>query len=422
MHRLLLTTILPLLIAAAGWRVMQQFRAAQIAHHQPTPEGLLEAIRLDPAEPGYHFRLGVAYRDVPELRNPALAQGYLETAVELNPYNWRYRRELAQQYELSGQIREAEDAFLRAVEISPRNGSYRWRLANFYLRHRSIDQAVPQLKLALAADHSLLEPGLRLLLKVGATDEQLGRFWPDDHEARRRLMRLLCQLEPSPGRPPSQSFLRQLWDQWLAGAVPTQLVDGQVYIDRLIAEHRSEEARARWIELTNDNHLLDPQFELERNLIWNGEFEWPFAQAGLGWWTRDAEGYTATRAEAEGHDGSGCLRIAFDGSLNLSFTGVWQRVIVGPGRSYRLTFRARTQDLVTDQGVFFDVRDGATDKQLLETEQLLGSMPWTSYAFDFVAESPWIRFLLRRDPSRRFDNQLSGNLWIDSMVLEETNG
>ncbi len=421
MSRVLISIVLPLLILAAGWRVLQQFRAAQIARHRPTPEGLLEAIRLDPDGPGYHFRLGVAYRDVPELRNPGQAKGYLEAAVALNPYNWRYQRELAQLYELSGQIREAEDAFLRAVEWSPRSGSYRWRLANFYLRNRSLDKAVPQLELALAADRRLLEPALGLLLKAGASYQLVDRVWPDDHEARRGLLRLLCQRQPTPGEPPSRGFLRQLWDRLLAGTEPTPLADGQVYLERLMKDHRFGEARARWIELANSNRLSDARFERAQNLIWNGDFEMPFAQTGLGWRVRDANGYSATQTEGEGLGGSGSLRIAFDGSLNLGFKGVQQRVIVDPGRSYRLAFRARTEDLSTDQGVFFQVQDGSSRRQLLATQQLLGSMPWTSYDSTFMADSSWIWVLLRRKPSLRFDNRLGGVLWLDSVVLEVVN-
>ena len=418
MNRLVIGVALPLLILAAGWRVLQQYRAAQISRHQPTTEGLLEAIRLDPDAPGYHFRLGIAYRDVPELRNPDLARRHLEQAVALNPYNWRYRRELAQLHELSGQIREAEDAFLRALEISPRSGSYRWRLANFYLRNGSLDKAVSQLEQALAADRKLLEPGLGLLLKAGASYRQIDRAWPGDREAQRYLLRLLCRREPSPGEPSSRDFLRRLWDRLLAEAEPTPLADGQVYLERLIQDRRSGEARERWIELANSNGLSDAHFELGNNLIWNGEFETPLAQTGLGWRTRDAEGDSVTLAGGEGFDGSGSLRIDFDGGVNLDFLGLQQRVIVAPGRSYRLVFRARARDLSTDQGIFFQVLDGPSHRLLVATEQLLGSTPWTRYASTFVAESPWVYVSLRRIPSLRFDSRLSGVLWIDSVALE----
>ncbi len=428
MNRLLISIVLPLLIIAAGWRVLQQYRAARLARNQSTLEGLRKAVRLDPDGPDYHFRLGVAHRDLPELQNPRKAKTYLETAVALNPYNWRYRRELAQLYELSGQTRDAEQAFLMAVELSPRSGGYRWRLANFYLRHRAIDKAVPQLELALAADRGLLEPTLGLLLRAGGSYRQIDRVWPEDQQARLRLLRLVCQREPPSGESPRrlaggagsprEDFLQELWHGLLASAEPVPLADGQVYIERLLAEHRFEEARVRWIELTGNNGISDTRFELGHNLIWNGDFERHITQTGFGWKVRNADGYTAILAEGEGFDGSRSLRITFDGSRNLSFSGLRQRVIVDSGRPCRLSLRARTQDLSTDQGVFFEVQDGPSRGRLLTTKRLLGSTPWTIYSSVFVPESPWVHVLLSRETSLRFDNRLSGVLWIDSVKLE----
>ncbi len=422
MNRLLIRIVLPLLIIAAGWRVFEQFRAARMARQQPTLEGLQEAIRLDPEGSDYHFRLGVAHRDVPELRDTDRARSHLEKAVALNPYNWRYQRELAQLYELSDQIQEAEDAFVRAVSLNPGSSSYRWRLANFYLRNRSIDQAVPQLELALAANHRLSKPVLGLLLRTGASYPQIERAWPGDPESLRRLLPLLC-------RPPSgeagskeggtiQDFRRRLWDRLLAGAEPLPLADGQVYVERLIEERRFEEARARWIELAGSNGWSDAGFEQRHNLIWNGDFERPLTQTGLGWQVRDAGGYSAARLEGEGSDGSHALRIAFDGSQNVSSLTIQQRVIVEPGRSYRLSFDVRTQDLSTDQGVFLAVQDGPSHRRLAATEGFRGSLPWTVHTAGFVAEGPWVLVLLGRDSSLRFDNQIGGVLWIDSVSLE----
>ena len=423
MNRLLIRIVLPLLILAAGWRALQQFRAAQIARAPSTVNDLRQAVQLDPEGPDYHFRLGLAYRDLPELQDPVQAQAHLESAATLNPYSWRYQRELAQLYELSGDIDRAGQAFRQAVELSPSNGAYRWRLANFYLRHRTIDEAIPQLELAVGNDRQLLEPALELLLAAGGSYQQIDRVWPTDQEARRRLLRLISQRTQSPQKPPiagTEDFLLELWRRLLADAEPLPIADGQVYIERLIQQRRFEEARARWVELTDKNGMPDRQFRLSHNLIWNGDFESSITQAGLGWVIHDDQGYTATLAADEGFDHSTSLRITFDGSQNMNLSRVQQRVVVEPGQSYRLSFRGRAQDLSTDQGVFFEVQDGPSRKILLATERFLGSMPWTTYASTFVSPNPWIHIQLRRVPSSRFDNRMSGVLWIDSVRLERS--
>ena len=421
-NRLLISVVLPLLILASGWRVFHQFRAAQIANDRPTLDGLLEAVRLDPKEPRYHFQLGVAHRDIPELRDIDQARSRLETAVALNPHNWRYRRELAQLYELSGQISEAEVALLKAVELSPRRGNYRWRLANFYLRNRSMEKAVPQLELALAANSRLAEPVLGLLMGAGSSYQQINRVWPRDRESRLRLLRLLCRqpwVDEIPERSiGSQGFRHQLWDQLLDDTEPLLPADGQVYVERLFEEQRFGEARERWSELAVDNGWSDTRFEKGQNLIWNGDFEWPLTGVGLDWRVRDADGYAVKVAEGEGSGGSDALRLTFDGSQNLKSLEVLQRVIVDPGQGYRLSVRARTEDLSTDQGVFVVVQDGLSRRQLVALEPFRGSMPWTRHSSGFVARSPWILVLLRRNSSLRFDNQIDGVLWLDSVNLE----
>ncbi len=415
MNRLVLVAVLPILILAAGWRVQRQLRAELIARPPATADDLRWALRLDPDNPSPHFRLGIAHRDLPELQDFETSRGHLETAAALNPYSWRYQRELAQLYELSGLPGDAEQAFLRALELSPRNGAYRWRLASFYLRQRSIDRAVDQLELALAADRKLLEPTLSLLLGAGGSYRQLDRVWPPDPAARRLLLTLLCR---RPLTPAGTDFRQQLWADLIAADEAVPLADGLIYIERLVEERRYDQARAGWIELQGSLGLPDRDFETGRNRIWNGHFETRLAQAGFGWTVHAGEGYAAVLAAGEGLDGSQALRVRFDGSRNVDFSGVSQRVPVDPGRSYRLSFHARAENLSTDQGIYFAIRDGPTGRPLAATERLLGTVSWTSYSTALVAAGPWLQIRLRREPSLRFDNRLSGVLWIDSVRLE----
>ncbi len=438
LNRFLVWGLLPLLMAAAGWRVLQQFNAAQAARPS-TPEGLAAALRWDSQEPGYPFRLGVMYRDAPELRDLEKARTYLEKAIELNPYNWRYQRELAQLYELAGLQPEAEAAFVKAVNMNPLSGSYRWRLANFYLRSGSLDRALPHVKTALAADRQLLSATPGLLLKAGASFEQVDQLWPDDPAAWREMLRVLSRPQTGSMEDSALSYLETVWSRLLEGAEPLTFADGMVYIQRLIADEHFEDARQRWIELSRSHGVVDGRFESEDTYVWNGGFESPLTRTGLGWQVPAVKGLTASLAESRGFEGStatpfegsaatpfegsAALRIEFDGSQNLSFLGAQQQIVVVPGRTYQLSCYLRSEDLRGGQGAYIEVVDGGSGHIVLATEPVLGSTPWKAYSgsFQVTKDTHWVLLRFSRRPSLRFDNLFRGVLWIDKVSLESVN-
>ncbi len=418
-NRILLRVLLPLLIASAGWQVLHQFAAAQIARANPSPEALEEALRWNSDEPSYHFKLAIVRRDVPELRDLGQARHHLEHAVELNPYNWRYRRELAQLYELSGLEQEAEEAFQTAVSLNPSSGTYRWRLANFYLRSSSLEKAIPHLEVALATDPRLRRPALGLLIKAGGSYPQIDSVWPDDRLARLDLLRLLCRRRPQATDPPVLDFLRQLWNALLDEAEPLAIEDGTFFVERLLEEQLFHEARDRWIELAHVSGVVDSAFESKSNYVWNGEFEAPLTQTPFDWQPSAAAGYTVAPITGEGFVGSTALRLDFDGSQNLSLSALGPKILVDPGLAYRLSFRVQANDLSTDQGVYLEVLDGPSRQVLLRTKPVLGSLAWTRFedSFNVGSESHWIFLRLRRNPSLCFDNLFRGILWLDSVEV-----
>ncbi len=185
--------LLVLCLLAAGWRVLPRFQAALGLRSQPSTERLEAAIRQVPDDPGHHFRLGVVYRDVPEAMDLERSRSHLETAVALNPLNWRYRRELAQLHELAGRRRDAEHSYLQAVRLNAGSAEYRWRLAHFYLRTGALAEALPHLRTALEAEPRRRPSALAVLLESGASPAQIEAAWPATEAARQQLAELLCQ-------------------------------------------------------------------------------------------------------------------------------------------------------------------------------------------------------------------------------------
>lgn len=411
----LLRALLSLLLVVAAGRVHRQLEAARMVRGETTLEKLERALRLDPQGYRYHFGLGIAYRDLPEIADLARARIHLEKAVELNPYSWRYRRELAQLYELSGRTAAAERAYLEAIARNPRSGSYRWRLASFYARNDSISKAMPHLKAALAADRRLYGAAFDLLLKAAGDGDHVTQVWPEDRPARLALLHLLCGRDEPPDGAFGLDFLKRIWNPLLEAPRPLSVVEGDVCIRYLVGTRRFEEARQQWIALTRANGLRDADFESRSNHVWNGGFDLVATGAELAWRLPGAAGCSVAVAAGEGLD-SAALRIDFDGTANLGLAGVEQRLIVDPGRTYQLSYHARSQEISSDQGFRFEVLGAVSHQLLLATEPILGSRPWSRVTgtFETGAEHS-VLLRLVRTPSLRLDNLVRGTLWIDSV-------
>lgn len=399
----------------AGWTVFPHQRAAALGQEGASLESLQAAHHWNPDDPLVHYRLGIAYRDLPQHQDLERARQHLERAVELNPYAWTYRRQLAVLYELSGHDDDARATYQEATRLNPRSASHRWRLANFELRQGDLDAAAEEIGRALALDPSLARPGLSLLVKAGVDGRRIERTWPRDFDSRRRLLHLATNHASVGALPDAEPLLGSLWRELLAASEPLSVEDGALYVRHLLSGPSPHQAQRAWIELTERNGLADPDYRSGTNLVWNGDFERPLTGDGLGWRVRQADGFEAERAE---DGGSTVLRLVFDGTTNLAFEHLEQRVVAPSAGPYRLEARVRAEEISTDQGLALDVWDGG-GRRLLVTEVFTGTTPWQTVAgtLSVPADDPRVTLRLRRQRSLRIDNKLRGSFWIDDVRL-----
>lgn len=411
------------LLLAVGWKVFCQFAAVQVSLSTPGVEGAQEAIRWDPDGPAYSFQLGLMHRDDLKYRDLVASRTYLERAVELNPHNWQYWLELGRSYEISSLPQEAEGAYLRAVKLNPRVAVYRWRLGNFYVRNHQVEKSLPQIQAAFTFDPTYQEVALDLLSRIGLETEEIERFWPEDREARLVLVKFLLQKAKRKGSEEGlDSFIERQWKKLLSSSDPMTVPEGDLYIRHLLQEGFYDQARTRWLQLVTVNGLRDSSFAAKNNLIWNGEFENPMTRGSLDWQRSKRPGFSISHTQDEGFDGTRCLRIDFQGTENLNFRSLAQKVIVEPNTMYDFSVEVRSQEISTKRGVFFEIVDNRTGASLLRTEPVLGTMSWSRYhgSVSVPAGSHSITVRARRNRSRRIDNLLQGTLWLDSMSLTPT--
>ena len=113
-------------------------------------ESLQRAVKLQPGNADYHYRLGRYYSLVSQSPEQA-SQAYL-SAIKLNPNSARYWLELAGTYQWMGKSEAQKDAVDHAVATEPTTPQVAWEAANYYVVQGDSDRALKEFAVVLAND------------------------------------------------------------------------------------------------------------------------------------------------------------------------------------------------------------------------------------------------------------------------------
>src|SRR5262245_23180539 len=103
-------------------------------------------------------------------RDLASAGFHAARAVNLSPYDHRFRLTLAQAQEAAGD-REAAEASLEAAKaLAPNYWNVRYRLGNLLLREGKLDRSLDELRLAVAGNPALMSGVLDLVWRASRED------------------------------------------------------------------------------------------------------------------------------------------------------------------------------------------------------------------------------------------------------------
>jgi hypothetical protein len=155
------------------------------------------------------------------------------------------------------------------------------------------------------------------------------------------------------------------------------------------------------------------------NLVWNGSFEDKILQGGFDWRYPGIQDVQFQVVLNKGMEGSNSLKVTF-GDTNISFSHLSQIIPIPSPGNYVLDFYFRTEGLTTDQTPYILIQgypegSGAS----LRTDHFPGSTGWKKMSCPFVVKESCkaIQFILRRDPSSKFDNRIKGSLWLDRISI-----
>ncbi len=368
-------------------------------------------------------------RELPELAQGALSKnGQIDDSVTLaafrealdrdpaSPFRWY---DLGEAYLRMGGELEARQYFEQAVKRGSFAPRILMRAANFYFVVGETRIALGLSARCLAGtrdyDATVFRQYERLRVPL---DDILEHGLPRHPEAARSWFLFLMRPGAAPG---NDAALEASWQTMVdRGFTDDDLLSR--YVSLLLRRKRYEEAveaqapfYGRGLARPGNDSLAAPA----TNLLFNPGFERTPSGSPLDWRIRPMEGVEVAREAHQPARGKTALRIEFREAGNPDYHHVSRRVVVGGDR---LAFRAvvRAEGLGGDQGIDFQIVDAEAPHRFdVRTRNIRGTTPWMTLETE-IAAPPDTRLLevrVHRARSLKFDNQLSGTLWIDDVSL-----
>ncbi len=373
----------------------------------------LRAAALEPANPDHWYRLG-RFRQL-DFESSDLAQAvqYYRRAVALDPRAAHYWLDLAGAYEAAGDPARAREAFQQAKAAYPASSDVAWRFGNFLLRQQQLAEAFAEMRRAVATT-----PALARL----ATS----RTWRSRPDAQALLDEVLPASEEAylgaldtlvAERAPAAALA--VWDRLMALRPALSLRQAFPLLEELVAQGHSAEALRVWQQALEAAGWTPPQ-QPPGSLLFDGGFEADFTAGGFGWRMRPPDHAEMEFDGSVRRSGQRSLRVVFDGSANLAFEHLYQRLPVEPRTRYRFGATLRTQGITTDSGVRFQLSDPQHPTELNAlTRNVTGTQDWTLDELDLTTgpNTQVLEILLVRRPSLKLDNKIAGTAWLDDLTL-----
>ena len=210
-----------------------------------------------------------------------------------------------------------------------------------------------------------------------------------------------------------------VWRRLISLGQPFALSGIFPFIDTLIVDNLSDDARTVWHDAVASAKLPAP-VSSNASSVWDGDFSSDFANGGLGCRWNAPVGVAIGFDDPPPDKGGRSVRLDFSGGSNLTLETPSQFVIVEPNRTYLFHALMRTGQVTTESGVRFSITDpnhsGAVN---LATDNFTGSHSWTALDLNVTTglDTHFLLLRLIRNPSRLFENKISGTAWIADISL-----
>ena len=365
----------------------------------------------EPDNAEHWYRLGRYYQLDFEHADIQQAIANYQKATRIAPGTAEYWLGLAETQETAMQVPEAEKSFRKAQGAYPLSADVAWRFGNFLFRQNRQDEAYQQIHKALSVQPSLTALAISRCWQSTQDIEQILKLaLPDKPDAYWGTIDFLVE-----AREPRAAMV--VWRRLMASSPAFRAQRSFHLLDMLIETGHPEDAQTVWHQSLIAAGIPH-RSEDNGSVVWNGGFEQDLLNGGLGWRFRAVPGSELTLDPQISHSGRS-LRVVFDGTGNVDFQQPGQYVVLQPKTRYRLAAYFRTQDLTTSSDIRLELEETHFGAPVQAMSNLSGTQPWAPAEIEFTtgAERELLRLVLRRRPSPKLDNKISGTVWMDDVSL-----
>jgi len=413
--RVFRTILLFSAFAIAGMVSYFGIRNAMAIHYADlgTLRGYERATRLEPENARNWYLLARFLEFDPGTTDPQRALQAYKTALSLEPQSTDMWLDMASFLEASDPS-AARKAFLQAQQTYPASPEVAWRYGNFLLRQGEMNSAFMEIRHAVEKDP---KRGVDAFLLFRRLEPNLDGIFERDLPPIASVYLDVIRLLTDEGR---ADLALKAWSRLLEIHPKLGTPETLHFVEGLLNRGQTVEAHKVWtqaIPLLNISKTDDP----EGSLVWDGGFETGVTGAGFAWRIDPLLGSVIDYDENIKHSGTRSLRIRFDGTKNLYFRGVCERVEVESGFIYQFSAWLKAKELTTDRGIFFTLLTPENrEVQEKTTAQVTGTTPWTRVSLTWEAPkqvSVLEMCVVRLRSSNPDDSRISGTAWVDDVSL-----
>lgn len=378
-----------------------------------SPASIQKALQWDGDNPQYYDALGTLLHVGGATVGFDASVPLYQAAIRLSPYDAHFWSDLGAAYDWAGRTEDALHAFKQALWLYPNSPEINWRFANFAFRNHRVPEALQALKIVLVENNPSHEEVFRLAAHATADYSAILEMFPPQPSVFFDYLTFEMKLG-------NVSAAEQAWLRLLQLSLQFDLRQAFPYLDALIQHREPDSLIAAWSALAKRFPEQIGPLKRDSNLVTNGGFERPILQGGLDWRVASLPGALVNIDSSEAFEGRHSLHIIFDGKHNLDYGHVFEYVDVHPNTRYRFSGAIRVKGITTDSGPRFQVLDAFNmENMFLSTENIVGTNDWSAEHLEFETKGDTRLLLVRiaRPSSKKFDNEIGGEVWIDGVIL-----